>query len=81
MGVVGLSKTIAKEWGGFNIRSNVVAFGLIETRLTSAKNESNTIQVQGKEVKLGIPEPLLKSRQQTIKLTTPLQRAGLPSEG
>ena len=36
-GVVGLTKTLAKEWGQFKINVNAVAFGYIETRLTAAK--------------------------------------------
>src|SRR5215217_6918578 len=32
-GVVGLTKTLAKEWGQFKINVNAVAFGYIETRL------------------------------------------------
>lgn len=30
--VLGLTKTIAKEWGPFGVRANTVAFGLIHTR-------------------------------------------------
>ena len=30
--VIGLSKTLAKEWGPFGVRTNTVAFGLIHTR-------------------------------------------------
>jgi 3-oxoacyl-[acyl-carrier protein] reductase len=30
--VVGLTKTIAKEWGPFGVRANTVAFGLVHTR-------------------------------------------------
>lgn len=33
--VVGLTKTIAKEWGPFGVRANTVAFGLIHTRYAS----------------------------------------------
>jgi 3-oxoacyl-[acyl-carrier protein] reductase len=32
MGVVGLTKTVAKEWGPFNIRCNCIAFGWMDTR-------------------------------------------------
>ena len=35
--VVGLTKTLAKEWGQFKINVNAVAFGWIETRLTASK--------------------------------------------
>jgi NAD(P)-dependent dehydrogenase (short-subunit alcohol dehydrogenase family) len=37
MGIVGLTKTIAKEWGPFGIRCNAIAFGTIDTRLTRDK--------------------------------------------
>ena len=37
--VVGLTKTLAKEWGQFKINVNAVAFGWIETRLTASKVE------------------------------------------
>ena len=30
--VVGLTKTICKEWGAFGVRANTVAFGLVQTR-------------------------------------------------
>ena len=39
--VVGLTKTLAKEWGQFKINVNAVAFGYIETRLTAAKDEEH----------------------------------------
>src|SRR6478752_3610107 len=39
-GVVGLTKTLAKEWGQFKINVNAVAFGFVETRLTASKEES-----------------------------------------
>jgi len=32
-GVIGLTKTMAKEWGRYNVNVNAVGFGLIETRL------------------------------------------------
>lgn len=33
--VIGLTKTIAKEWGPFGVRANTIAFGLIHTRYFS----------------------------------------------
>src|ERR687894_755553 len=57
-GVVGLTKTLAKEWGQFKINVNAVAFGWIETRLTASKEESNVMEIGGEKVQLGIPDQL-----------------------
>lgn len=54
-GVEGFTKTIAKEWGPFGVRSNTVAFGWINTRLTAAKEAGASMEVNGKKVALGIP--------------------------
>ncbi|KAG9310274.1 hypothetical protein JVU11DRAFT_5566 [Chiua virens] len=53
--VIGFTKTIAKEWGPFGVRANTIAFGLVHTRLTAAKEAGETIQIEGKQVALGIP--------------------------
>src|SRR5947208_12049195 len=53
--VVGLTKTLAKEWGQFKINVNAVAFGFIDTRLTAAKEADNTMKIHGETVQLGIP--------------------------
>jgi 3-oxoacyl-[acyl-carrier protein] reductase len=75
-GVVGLTKTLAKEWGQFKINVNAVAFGFIETRLTAAKENSETIQAEGKDIQLGIPEQL----RQMATMLIPLGRPGTPEE-
>ncbi|KAJ7660858.1 hypothetical protein DFH06DRAFT_1089278 [Mycena polygramma] len=54
-GVIGLTKTIAKEWGPYGVRANTVAFGLIHTRLTAAKEAGVTMEIDGKKVALGVP--------------------------
>ncbi|TKA54769.1 hypothetical protein B0A53_02578 [Rhodotorula sp. CCFEE 5036] len=54
-GVIGLTKTIAKEWGPFGVRCNTVAFGHILTRLTQAKELGESIVVNGQKIALGIP--------------------------
>jgi 3-oxoacyl-[acyl-carrier protein] reductase len=74
--VVGLTKTLAKEWGQFKINVNAVAFGMIETRLTAAKAEDNTMQIGGQTVQLGIPEQIRGMASYVI----PLGRAGTPQE-
>jgi 3-oxoacyl-[acyl-carrier protein] reductase len=55
MGVVGFTKTLAKEWGSFGVRCNGIAYGWIETRLTADKNKGAFMQVGDKKVALGIP--------------------------
>jgi 3-oxoacyl-[acyl-carrier protein] reductase len=46
-GVVGLTKTIAKEWGQFKINCNAVAFGFVDTRLTQSKVDDNVMEIDG----------------------------------
>jgi 3-oxoacyl-[acyl-carrier protein] reductase len=74
--VVGLTKTLAKEWGQFKINVNAVAFGFIETRLTAAKTEENVAEIGGEKVQLGIPEQL----RQMGAVMIALGRPGTPRE-
>lgn len=67
-GIVGLTKVVAQEWGQFNINSNAVAFGFIETRMTQSRESS--------EDDTGIPD---KIRQQLID-KVPQKRTGQPRE-
>src|SRR3954449_3236791 len=48
LGVVGLTRTLAKEWGQFKINVNAVAFGFVDTRLTAAKDADNTMEIGGR---------------------------------
>jgi 3-oxoacyl-[acyl-carrier protein] reductase len=75
-GVVGLTKALAKEWGQFKINVNAVAFGYIDTRLTAAKTESNTMVIDGETVQLGVPDAI----RQMIPMMIPLGRTGTPEE-
>src|SRR2546430_7291080 len=73
-GVVGLTKTLAKEWGGFKINVNAVAFGYIETRLTASKEEGQKMTAPGgEEVELGIPEQMRSMASAIIPLGRPAQ--------
>jgi len=74
--VVGLTKTLAKEWGQFKINVNAVAFGYIETRLTASKVDDNTMEIGGEKVQLGIPDQLRGMAAMLI----PLGRPGTPEE-
>ncbi|MHB8491756.1 MAG: SDR family NAD(P)-dependent oxidoreductase [Solirubrobacteraceae bacterium] len=75
-GVVGLTKTLAKEWGQFKVNVNAVAFGFIETRLTAAKQDENVMEIGGEEVQLGIPEQM----RQIASMLIPLGRPGSTDE-
>src|SRR4051795_6345642 len=75
-GIVGLTKTVAKEWGQFKINVNAVAFGFVETRLTVSKEEAGSFSKDGEEIKLGIPEQL----RQMAAMIIPLGRPATPEE-
>jgi 3-oxoacyl-[acyl-carrier protein] reductase len=75
-GVIGLAKTLAKEWGQFNVQVNAVAFGRIQTRLTQAKEKGETIHRGDAEIAVGIPAERLERTTPLI----PLGRAGTPRE-
>ncbi len=74
-GIVGLTKTLAKEWGRYNVTVNSLAFGLIKTRLTdSAAGSDSTISIEDREIKVGINSQLMAAMEGAI----PLGRAGTP---
>jgi 3-oxoacyl-[acyl-carrier protein] reductase len=76
-GVIGLTKTMAKEWGRYNVNVNAVGFGLIETRLVQPLNGNNTnLQMHGHEIRLGVQPAMLES----MKNSCPLGRLGTPEE-
>lgn len=60
--VIGMSKTLAKEWGRYKVCVNVAAFGLVETRLTQDIIDKPTeIEIQGKQIAVGIPADFKKA--------------------
>ncbi|MDR3556490.1 MAG: SDR family oxidoreductase [Syntrophobacteraceae bacterium] len=75
-GVVGLTRTMSKEWARYNVQSNCVAFGLIDTRLTGEKEKGVSVQIDGKKIAVGVPE---KVRQGFIQMI-PAGRPGTPEE-
>ncbi|MEU4811813.1 SDR family oxidoreductase [Nocardia fluminea] len=76
-GIIGMTRTLAKEWGRYNVNVNAVAFGFIETRLTEvAANSDATIDIEGREIKVGVNPQLLNA----MKAMIPLGRPGTPDE-
>ncbi len=74
--LVGLTKTMAKEWGRFNVQVNAAAFGFIDTRLTHAKDGTETVRRHDVEIELGIPEQMRTIGIQMV----PMGRPGTPEE-
>jgi 3-oxoacyl-[acyl-carrier protein] reductase len=76
-GIIGLTRTLAKEWGRYNVSVNAVAFGFIETRLTEVAADGDaTIDIEGREIKVGVNPHLLAA----LKAMIPLGRPGTPDE-
>ena len=77
-GVIGLTKTLSKEWGRYNVNVNAVGFGLIETRLIQPMNpeQDTSIDVQGRKIKIGVQPKMLE----WAKTACPLGRTGTPEE-
>jgi 3-oxoacyl-[acyl-carrier protein] reductase len=75
-GVIGLTRTMAKEWGRYNVNVNAVAFGLIETRLIQPLTPDSKIDVKGHEIRVGVQPAVLDK----VISTSPLGRAGTPEE-
>ena len=76
-GVVGLTKTMAKEWGRYNVTVNAVGFGIIETRLTQPlAGQAASIDVQGRKIAVGVQPKVLE----WVKQACPLGRVGTPED-
>jgi 3-oxoacyl-[acyl-carrier protein] reductase len=76
-GVLGLTKTLAKEWGRYNVNVNAVGFGLIDTRLIQPlTDESAGIDIKGRRIRVGVQPKVLES----VKSICPLGRLGTVEE-
>jgi 3-oxoacyl-[acyl-carrier protein] reductase len=76
-GVIGLTKTLAKEWGRYNVNVNAVGFGLIGTRLVQPIDAIGaSMEMHGHHIRLGVQPTLLDS----VKSACPLGRLGTPEE-
>jgi 3-oxoacyl-[acyl-carrier protein] reductase len=76
-GIIGLTKTLAKEWGRYNVNVNAVGFGLIGTRLVQPLTDAGAkMEMHGHQIRLGVQPSLLDS----VKNACPLGRLGTPEE-
>jgi len=76
-GVIGLTKTLAKEWGRYNVNVNAVGFGLIETRLIEPMSaDKPAVDVGGRKINFGVQPKMLE----WAKTACPLGRLGTPDE-
>ncbi|MFL5624748.1 MAG: SDR family NAD(P)-dependent oxidoreductase [Ktedonobacteraceae bacterium] len=75
-GITGLTKTLAKEWGRYNVQVNCVCYGFIDTRLTAAKESAEKVVRDGEEIALGVPDQM----RQMAPMLIPLGRPGTPEE-
>ena len=75
-GIIGLTKTVSKEWARFNVQANCVAFGFIDTRLTQEKEKGNSVETGTGKVPVGVPA---KQRDVFIQMI-PMGRAGTVQE-
>ncbi len=76
-GIVGMTLTLAKEWGRMATTVNCVAFGLVKTRLTEATADSSaTANIDGRDIKVGVNPELMSMMERMI----PLGRAGTPED-
>ena len=75
--IIGLTRTLAKEWGRYNVNVNCVGFGMIETRLTQPlAPDTAAVDIQGRPVVLGANQKILDM----VKSSCPLGRLGTPEE-
>jgi 3-oxoacyl-[acyl-carrier protein] reductase len=75
-GILGMTQTLAKEWGRIDVTVNAVAYGLIKTRLTGNAADAGTANIDGRDIKVGVNPDLLAAMERGI----PLGRTGTPAE-
>ena len=75
--VVGLTKTLAKEWGRYNVTVNAVGFGLIDTRLTKPLGDPETeVAIGERQVQVGMQQNVRDAAIERISLG----RLGTPDD-
>lgn len=76
-GIIGMTKTLAKEWGRMRVNVNTVAYGFIRTRLTEITADADAkVNIDGRDIKVGVNPDLMKMMESQI----PLGRGGTPED-
>ena len=76
-GVMGMTKSLAREWGRYRVTVNCVAFGFIQTRMTQPLDgETSTVVVGDRQVRYGVQASVLDSLAQQV----PMGRIGTPED-
>ena len=75
-GIIGMTKTLSKEWGRLKVNVNCVAYGFITTRLTETTAGVSTVNIEGREIKVGVSAEILAM----AKAGIPLGRPGTTAE-
>ena len=75
-GLIGLTKTLSKEWGRYNVNVNCIPYGVIETRLAQEKERGEFVERDGHKIAVGIP----KANRSAFNMMIPLGRTGTVRE-
>ncbi len=75
-GIIGLTKTLSKEWGRLRVNVNCVAYGFIATRLTEVADGAASVNIEGRDIKVGVSPDTLAMAKSAI----PLGRPGTANE-
>lgn len=75
--LLGMTKTLSKEWGRYKVCVNCVAFGLIGTRLTLPSDDpGSVVSIDGVAMQAGMPAQALER----FRTAVPLGREGTLQE-
>jgi 3-oxoacyl-[acyl-carrier protein] reductase len=70
-GIIGMTKSLSKEWGRLKVNVNCVAYGIITTRLTEATTVASTVKIEGRDIKVGVNPEILEMAKAGIPLGRP----------
>ena len=75
--VVGMTKTLAREWGRYHVTVNCVAFGYIDTRLKEPfEDQPNRVTIKGRDHPVG----LTAAQRESAREMAALGRLGRPED-